>query len=99
MIVNGALDKLRQGYYARWLFPKIAEVTDRFITNFEPIFYLKPLTDKGLYGWLYKIYGEPWQVVLQLRDSTVVAQICETRPAYNDCIAFLKQKAMEPTSK
>ncbi len=65
MIINGALDKLRGGYYNKFIFPKLAGSIDRFFTKFESVFYLKPISDKGVYGWLYRVYPEPWQVVLQ----------------------------------
>lgn len=65
VIINGALDKLRGGYYNKFIFPKLAGSIDRFFTKFESVFYLKPISDKGAYGWLYRVYPEPWQVVLQ----------------------------------
>jgi hypothetical protein len=65
LIVNGALDKVRDGYYPGIVFPKLAATVDRFYKSFESIFYLRPLSDKGCYGWLYRVYPEPWQVVLQ----------------------------------
>jgi len=55
------------------------------------VFYLKPITDKGLYGWLYRVYPEPWQVILQTvkksrnGDSYVedtVVYKSEERPTY-----------------
>lgn len=52
VIINGALDKLRGGYYPAVFFPKLAKSVDRFFTNFESVFYLKPISDKGVYGWL-----------------------------------------------
>ena len=33
--------------------------------RFESVFYLKPFSDKGVYGWLYRVYPEPWQVVYE----------------------------------
>ena len=54
IIVNGALDKVRDGYYPAIFFPKLAATVDRFYKNFESVFYLKPISDKGVYGWLYR---------------------------------------------
>jgi|AntRauTorckE5430_2_1112549.scaffolds.fasta_scaffold08892_1 hypothetical protein len=54
VIVNGALDKVRDGYYPAVFFPKLASTVDRFYKNFESVFYLKPISDKGVYGWLYR---------------------------------------------
>lgn len=49
-IVNGALDKVRDGYYPAVFFPALAK-TVPFYRKFEPVFFLKPISDKGLYGW------------------------------------------------
>jgi hypothetical protein len=53
-IVNGALDKVRDGYYPALFFPALAK-TVPFYRDFEPVFFLKPISDKGLYGWY--VYG------------------------------------------
>ena len=61
VIVNGALDKVRDGYYPAIFFPKLAATVDRFYKNFESVFYLKPISDKGVYGWLYR-YVTQWHL-------------------------------------
>ena len=63
VIINGALDKVRGGFYPAVFFPKLAKTVDRFYNKFESVFYVKPVSDKGVYGWLYRVYPEPWQVV------------------------------------
>ncbi|KAL3924441.1 MAG: hypothetical protein SGARI_006035, partial [Bacillariaceae sp.] len=63
-VVNGALDKVRDGYYAPFIFPKLAKTFD-FYRSFEAMLFLKPISDKGLYGWIFRVYPEPWQVILQ----------------------------------
>ena len=95
-IVNGALDKVRDGYYAPLIFPKLAK-TFPFYRSFEAAFYLKPISDKGVYGWLYRVYPEPWQVYLQtpfkkngqtfVEDK--VALISDKRPNYAECVKAL----------
>jgi len=102
LIVNGALDKVRDGYYPPIFFPKLAKTVDRFYRKFETVFYLKPITDKGLYGWLYRTYPEPWQVVLQTVrtktngdsyiEDTVVYTSME-RPSYAVAISKMVEKA------
>ena len=56
VVINGALDKVRGGYYPAVFFPKLARTVDRFWKKFEPVFYLKPISDKGVFGWLYRVY-------------------------------------------
>ena len=105
IVVNGALDKVRDGYYAPFIFPALAK-TFGFYRCFEPLVFLKPVSDKGLYGWIFKMYGEPWQVYLQkartvekaaqsiLEVEDIVALVSDTRPSYQECIqALLKCNA------
>ena len=54
-VVNGALDKVRDGYYPAVFFPALAK-TVPFYRNFEPVFFLKPINDKGLYGWYVFVF-------------------------------------------
>jgi len=58
VIVNGALDKVRDGYYPAVFFPNLAATVDRFYKKFESAFYLKPISDKGVYGWLFRVFPE-----------------------------------------
>jgi hypothetical protein len=105
-IVNGALDKVRDGYYNGFIFPALAKTFD-FYKSFESIFYLKPVSDKGVYGWLYRVYPESWQVVLQtpyekggrvmVQDS--VALVSEKRPTYTQAVQALLQEAQKKQSQ
>jgi len=96
-IVNGALDKVRDGYYPGLVFPKLA-TTFAWYKAFESVFFLKPISDKGVYGWLFRVYPEPWQVVLQtpkrngkgelVVDDKVVLST-RLRPSYAECVQAL----------
>jgi hypothetical protein len=109
-IVNGALDKVRDGYYAAVFFPALAR-TVPFYKQFEAVFVLKPLSDKGLYGWLYRVYPEPWQVVLQTArqvqkgDETVVkventvALVSDKRPSYQEALKAMLATAANQNVK
>jgi hypothetical protein len=87
--MNGAFDKLRGGYYPRPLFPKLAESVDRFVVDAEPLVYLKSVKDKGRDGWLFRVYPEPWQLIAQGREASLLLETYDERPAYNDCVATL----------
>jgi Domain of unknown function (DUF1995) len=103
-VVNGALDKVRDGYYPAIFFPALAK-TVPFYKQFEPIFIAKPISDKGVYGWLYRVYPEPWQVILQTARQTTngsqttikvdetVAMVSDTRPTYVVAVNALVQEA------
>jgi Domain of unknown function (DUF1995) len=109
-IVNGALDKVRDGYYPALFFPALAKASQSFYQEsakqVQTIFYLKPISDKGLYGWLFYVYGEPWQVVLQtatqkqqgngdvrtvVQDTT--ALLSNKRPTYQEAVQALVKTA------
>lgn len=105
IVVNGALDKVRDGYYAPFIFPALAKTFD-FYRSFEPLVFLKPVSDKGLYGWLFKMYGEPWQVFYQrpttiekasgtfIEVEDISALVSDTRPSYQECVqALLRSNA------
>lgn len=106
VVVNGALDKVRDGYYASFIFPKLAKATP-FFKNFESVFYLKPISDKGVYGWVYRVYPEPWQVVLQtptkdkngkMTVEDTVALTSDTKPKYDEAVKALLSKAASSTA-
>mmetsp|Transcript_7509 Transcript_7509/g.11012 ORF Transcript_7509/g.11012 Transcript_7509/m.11012 type:complete len:365 (-) Transcript_7509:224-1318(-) len=108
LVVNGALDKVRDGYYAGFFFPKLAATVDRFYKKFDSILYLKPLSDKGVYGWLYRVYPEDWQVVLQTVQTnakgkqTVIDKVVYSspqRPTYAVAIQKLLEGAREAASR
>eukprot|EP00978_Attheya_sp_CCMP212_P011665 scaffold28917_cov49-Attheya_sp.AAC.2 len=108
VIINGALDKVRGGYYASVFFPKLAATVDRFFKKFTSAFYLKPISDKGVYGWLYRVYPEPWQVVLQtvrtksndqMYIEDTVVHVSETRPTYAEAVSKLVDAANKGYAK
>jgi hypothetical protein len=109
VVINGALDKLRGGYYPRVVFPKLAASVDSFFSEFESVFYLKPISDKGVYGWLFRMYPEPWQVILQRPVPTksgnamtvedTVVYFSEERPSYNEAVSKLVQASQSARSQ
>lgn len=106
-IVNGALDKVRDGYYPAIFFPALAK-TIPFYKQFEPILIAKPITNKGLYGWLYRVYPEPWQVILQTSRTVLgknsqtteiqvdesIAMISDSRPTFAEAVNALVAKSL-----
>lgn len=98
VIINGALDKVNGGFYPAFVFPKLAKVTESYYKKFESVFYIKPFSDKGVYGWLFRVYPEPWQVVYesvkQGKDGNaeveyITVDVLDERPSYNTIISML----------
>lgn len=50
--------QLRGGYYPRIFFPGLYNAKERFLKNFETVYYLKALPG----GWLFRRAPEDWQV-------------------------------------
>ena len=96
VILNGALDKLRMGYYSPFIFPKLNKVVDRFYRKFETVYYLKPILDKGCYGWLYRVYPEPWQVCFQ--TSAEVSGVCGCAPRHHEARSRKPTRPHTPTN-
>jgi len=105
-VVNGALDKVRDGYYPALFFPALAK-TVPFYKNFEAALYCRSINDKGLYGWLFRVYPEPWQVILQTPKTVTrgkqevvtvdetVALVSKTRPSYSQAVQALLKAVAE----
>lgn len=104
VIINGALDKVKGGFYPAVFFPKLAKTVDPFYNKFESVFYIKPFTDKGAYGWLYRVYPEPWQVYLESvkpgkannpEVEYVKVAVLDKRPSYAEVVSLLLNASQE----
>ncbi|KAL9182620.1 hypothetical protein ACHAXT_013272 [Thalassiosira profunda] len=98
VVINGALDKVRGGFYPGVFFPKLAATVDRFWNKFESAFFLKPFSDKGVYGWLYRVYPELWQVFFEnvkqdkignAEVEYVAVGVSDKRPSYAEVVSML----------
>lgn len=108
IVINGALDKVRDGYYPALFFPALAK-TVPFYKTYEAALFLKPVSDKGLYGWIYRVYPEPWQVVLQtpikndegqvIKVNERVALTSQARPTYAQAVQALVTAASTQTAR
>mmetsp|Transcript_40028 Transcript_40028/g.125273 ORF Transcript_40028/g.125273 Transcript_40028/m.125273 type:complete len:151 (+) Transcript_40028:118-570(+) len=90
VVVNGALDKLRGGYYAPFIFPALAKCVDRFYRDFESAYVLKPVDSAG---WIHRAYPEPWGVYAEVGSGQapkLVATLPE-RPTYQEAISIIRQ--------
>jgi len=105
VIINGALDKVKGGFYPAFVFPKLAATVDRFYKKFDAGFYLKPFSDKGVYGWLYRVYPEPWQVVYENvkpgkiegnpEVDYIIVNVLDEKPSYADVISMLVKASQD----
>lgn len=57
ILINGDLDKVRGGYYPRIFYPGLHAVKDRFLSRFEPVYYVKQFSNGGT---LFRAYPSQW---------------------------------------
>ena len=87
--LNGALDKVTSGYYSDFLNPQLASCATRFFSRFEPVYYLKPIGSGR--GWLFRVYGEDWQLFRQTKEDLELVETFAKRPTPQQCVDRLKQ--------
>ena len=57
--------------------------------RFDQAYYLKPIGSGR--GWLFRVYGEPWQLFRQTREDLELAETYEARPTPAECVERLKR--------
>ncbi|GMH93609.1 hypothetical protein TrVE_jg14194 [Triparma verrucosa] len=91
-VINGALDKVTSSYYPDVFFPRLGKVKGWY-GDFERVFYLKAVSDKGVYGWVYRVFPEEWQVVKQkVVEGEVEDEVVwrgERKPDYEQAVEYL----------
>lgn len=87
ILFNAELDRLRNGYYPKLFYPKMAKLSKEFIPKVEAAYYLHNFKGAGG-GALFRAYPGPWQVLLRLQEGMMVVHTQEERPS-------LRQVALE----
>ena len=59
-----------------------------FFKRFEQVYYLKPIGSGR--GWLFRVYGEDWQLYRQTKESLVLCDQYSDRPSPQMCVDRLK---------
>lgn len=88
VVVNGALDKLRSGYYPKLFFPKLVDCSRRFYQDFEALYYLRPLAAGA--GWLFRVFPEPWQLARQGTEGLELIKTFDSRPTLAEAASTLR---------
>ncbi|CAM9238919.1 unnamed protein product [Chrysoparadoxa australica] len=85
--LNCGLDKVRGSYYPKFFYPGLYKARERFLSDFEPVYYLKPLPQ----GWIFRKYPEDWQVQgSQGGGPYKLLEQNPARPDYNAALARIK---------
>jgi hypothetical protein len=84
IVINGNLDRLRNGYYPAIFYPGLARVTKEYYSKATQALFLSPIAVGGyrLGAWLTKLYPGPWEVLVKgPKDYEIVSSTAEEPPA------------------
>jgi hypothetical protein len=73
LVINGNLDRLRNGYYPAIFYPELNKISQSFYKKFIPAYLLRPVAIGGdrLATWLVKSYpNENWQLLVKNGQNT-----------------------------
>jgi len=72
IVVNGNLDRLRNGYYPALFYPGLAKVSKDFYSKFTQAFFINPVAIGGdrFAAWLTKVYPGDWELLVKRATST-----------------------------
>lgn len=92
VVINGNLDRLRNGYYPSLFYPQLKRVTDSFFSRFSQIYCLSPIAVSGdrLGAWLVKTYQNPWQILVKSKLGYISIGSYENEPKPTDAWNFAK---------
>jgi hypothetical protein len=76
IVINGNLDRLRQGYYPGLFYPGLARVTNSFYSKAVQIFFLQPVSISGdrFAGFTARAYPGEWETLLKSENSYEVVK-------------------------
>lgn len=71
VIVNGNLDRLRNGYYPRIFYPGLYKVSQSFYSQATQALYLSPRSVGGsrLGAWSARVYPNDWQILVKSQSG------------------------------
>lgn len=71
IVINGNLDRLRNGYYPSIFYPGLTKVTNNYYKKFIQAYFIQSIAVSGdSYGsWLTKIYSENWKLLIKSQNN------------------------------
>lgn len=86
--VNADLDKVRGSYYPRLFYPGLWNVKTRFLSRFEPVYYVKQFAGGGT---LFRCYPDKW--TLLYAQGEVIWE-GDDKPEFRDVERLLRERKM-----
>lgn len=70
IVINGNLDRLRNGYYPSIFYPTLTKVTNTYYRSFIQAFFIQNIAVNGdrYGGWLIRNYPHKWMIVIKNKD-------------------------------
>lgn len=85
-----ACTQLRGGYYPRIFYPGLYNAKERFLKNFETMYYLKALPG----GWIFRKAPEDWQVNFSCMQASP-ALLCRKPPPHPSVGRFARRTLID----
>jgi hypothetical protein len=101
IVINGNLDRLRNGFYPGLFYPKIASVGKTFYNRFEQALYFSPVAVCGdrLGAWTAKLYNSKWEVLVKSNSQEI--EITDSRGTNKPSVNYdvVSSSEIEPKPK
>ena len=101
IVVNGNIDRLRNGYYPSLFYPGLTKVTKSFYLDFVQALFLSPVAVGGdrFGSWLVNKYGSKWELLVKSTNTKSITynviQRTEKYPDAKSCWSLAKKKYTE----
>ena len=85
IIINGNLDRLRNGYYPGIFYPGLTKVSKSYYSAAVQALFLQPIAVGGnrLGAWLARCYPGPWEILIRDKAGYEVIQATDKEPQAN----------------
>lgn len=101
IIINGNLDRLRNGYYPWFIYPALTKVTKEFYSKAVQAVFLSPIAVGGsrLGAWLTRVYPGKWEVLVKGATEYDVVSSYDKEPVAKVAWELAKKKYLEKTGQ
>jgi Domain of unknown function (DUF1995) len=101
IIINGNLDRLRNGYYPWFIYPALTKVTKEFYSKAVQAVFLSPIAVGGsrLGAWLTRIYPGQWEVLVKGSTEYDVVSVSDKEPEAKVAWQIAKKNFLERTGQ
>ena len=101
IIINGNLDRLRNGYYPWFIYPGLTKVTKEFYSNAVQALFLSPIAVGGsrLGAWLTRVYPGKWEVLVKGTTEYDVVSVSDAEPQAKVAWNIAKKSFLERTGQ